>query len=193
MSPVTHFFIGWLTANTTQVDRRERMLITVAGIAPDADGLVVLGDFLAGKSTEQLELWSTYHHVLGHNIGFALLVMTAAFLLAGKRKAITAFLVGISFHLHLLGDLIGSRGPDGHQWPLPYLLPFSNTWQWTWQGQWVLNSWQNMLITVSAVGTSFYLAWKTGYSPLEMVSAKADRSFIATLRNRFGKPKNDVH
>ncbi len=64
MNPVTHFFIGWLTANTAQVERRERMLITVAGVAPDADGLVIVGDFLAGKSTEQLELWSTYHHVL---------------------------------------------------------------------------------------------------------------------------------
>ncbi|MCI5166584.1 MAG: hypothetical protein D3903_10945 [Candidatus Electrothrix sp. GM3_4] len=80
MSPVTHFFIGWLTANAAQVDRRERLLITVAGIAPDADSLVIVGDFLAGKSTEQLELWSTYHHVLGHNIGFVILVMAAAFL-----------------------------------------------------------------------------------------------------------------
>ena len=190
MNPVTHFFIGWLTANTAQVERRERMLITVAGVAPDADGLVIVGDFLAEKSTEQLELWSTYHHVLGHNISFAALVMATAFLLARKRRSVTAFLAGISFHLHLLGDLIGSRGPEGHQWPMPYLLPFSNAWQWIWQGQWVLNSWQNLLITVSVMGTSFYLAWKTGYSPLEMISAKADRGFITTLRNRFGKPED---
>ncbi|WLE95653.1 MAG: metal-dependent hydrolase [Candidatus Electrothrix communis] len=190
MNPVTHFFIGWLTANTAQVERRERMLITVAGVAPDADGLVIVGDFLAGKSTEQLELWSTYHHVLGHNIGFATLVMATAFLLARKCRSVTAFLAGISFHLHLLGDLIGSRGPEGHQWPMPYLLPFSNAWQWIWQGQWVLNSWQNLLITASVVGASFYLAWKTGYSPLEMISAKADRGFITTLRNRFDKPED---
>ncbi|MCI5166585.1 MAG: hypothetical protein D3903_10950 [Candidatus Electrothrix sp. GM3_4] len=54
----------------------------------------------------------------------------------------------------------------------------------------VLNSWQKMLITVSVVGTSFYLAWKTGYSPLEMISEKADRGFITTLHNRFGKPED---
>ncbi|MCI5142265.1 MAG: metal-dependent hydrolase [Candidatus Electrothrix sp. ATG1] len=188
MSPVTHFFIGWLTANSSQVERRERMLITVAGIAPDVDGLVIVGDFLAGKSTEQLELWSTYHHVLGHNIGFAALVMAAACLLARRRKMLTSFLAGISYHLHLLGDLVGSRGPDGHQWPIPYLQPFSDAWQWIWQGQWVLNSWQNLLVTVSVMGTSFYLAWKRGYSPLEMVSSKADRGFIATLHKRFGRP-----
>ena len=115
--------------------------------------------------------------------------MAAAFLLARKRKAITVLLAGVSFHLHLLGDLVGSRGPDGHQWPMPYLLPFSHVWQWIWQGQWVLNSWQNLLITVSVVGISFYLAWKTGCSPLEMVSTKANRKFIATLRNRFGEPE----
>ena len=188
MSPVTHFFIGWLTANTVQVERRERALITVAGIIPDADGLVIVGDFLAGRSTDRLELWGTYHHVLGHNIGFAALVMTAAFLLARRRRTITALLAGISFHLHLLGDLLGSRGPDGDQWPIPYLLPFSRDWQWIWEGQWVLNSWQNLLITIMVMGTSFYLAWKSGYSPLEMVSTKADKGFITALRKRFGRP-----
>lgn len=188
MSPVTHLFIGWLTANTAQVNRRERIIITLAGIAPDMDGLVIVGDFLAKKNTEQLELWSTYHHVLGHNMGFAILVLLTAYLLARGRKIITAFLAGISFHLHLLGDLIGSRGPDGYQWPIPYLEPFSGIWQWAWQGQWVLNSWQNFLVTVLALGIIFYLAWKRGYSPLEIISSKADRSFIVTLRKRFGNP-----
>ena len=188
MSPVTHFLIGWLTANAAQVERRERALIAVAGIIPDADGLVIVGDFLAGRSTEQLVLWSSYHHVLGHNIGFAALVMVAAFLLSRRRKVLTAFLVGISFHLHLLGDLLGSRGPDGYQWPIPYLLPFSNAWQWTWEGQWVLNSWQNLLVTLVVMGTSFYLAWKSGYSPLEMISTKVDKGFVATLHRRFGRP-----
>ena len=186
MSPVTHLFIGWLTANTAQVNRRERIIITLAGIAPDMDGLVIVGDFLARKNTEQLELWSTYHHVLGHNIGFAMLVIVTAYLLARVRKLTTAILVGISFHLHLLGDFIGSRGPDGYQWPIPYLEPFSDSWQWAWQGQWVLNSWQNFLVTVLALGIIFYLAWKRGYSPLEMISSKADSSFIVTLRKRFG-------
>ncbi|WP_446007998.1 metal-dependent hydrolase [Candidatus Electrothrix sp.] len=191
MSPVTHLFIGWLTANTAQVNRRELIMITIAGIIPDADGLVIIGDFFAGKSKEQLELWSTYHHVLGHNIGFAFLVIMTAYLLARTRKLITALLAGISFHLHLLGDLIGSRGPDGHQWPIPYLQPFSESWQWVWQGQWALNSWQNILITILALGIIFSLAWKRGYSPLDMISSKADRMFILALRTRFGIPGNE--
>jgi membrane-bound metal-dependent hydrolase YbcI (DUF457 family) len=163
-------------------------MITISGIIPDVDGLVIAGDLLSGKSKEQLELWSTYHHVLGHNIGVAVLVIVAVYLLARTRKGITALLAGVSFHLHLLGDLIGSRGPDGYQWPIPYLQPFSGAWQWVWQGQWALNSWQNILITSATLGIIFYLAWKRGYSPLEMISGKADKIFITTLRNRFGMP-----
>ncbi|XOF32762.1 MAG: metal-dependent hydrolase [Candidatus Electrothrix sp. YB6] len=190
MSPVSHVLIGWLAANAARAERRERLLITVAGIIPDADGLVLVADLAAGHSTRQLEFWSRYHHVLGHNIGFALLITAGAALLTRKRKAVTALFVWLSFHLHLLGDLVGSRGPDGNQWPIPYLLPFSDAWQWTWEGQWLLNSWQNLLITVLAIGITFYLAWKKGYSPLEMISDRADKGFVATLRNRFGNPKN---
>jgi hypothetical protein len=50
-----------------------------------------------------------------------------------------------------IGDLVGSRGPAGYQWPIPYLLPFSNSWHWTWKGQWALNAWPNILITIIAV------------------------------------------
>jgi inner membrane protein len=34
----------------------------------------------------------------------------------------------------------------------------------------------------------FYLAWKRGYSPLEMISTKANDAFLCTLRNRFDQP-----
>jgi hypothetical protein len=165
-------------------------MITIAGIVPDADGLVIVGDLFAGRSKEQLELWSAYHHVLSHNVGFAFLVILAVYFLTQTRKIVTALLAGVSFHLHLFGDLIGSRGPDGHQWPIPYLQPFSESWQWVWQGQWVLNSWQNLLITILCLGGIFYLSWKKGYSPLEMISSKADRMFIMTLHTRFGTPEN---
>lgn len=96
----------------------------------------------------------------------------------------------ISFHLHLLGDLIGARGPDGEQWPIPYLSPFSTAWHWTWSGQWALNAWPNMAITASVIAFALWSAWKRGFSPLEMISARADRAFVAALRNRFPLPTN---
>jgi inner membrane protein len=91
----------------------------------------------------------------------------------------------VSFHLHLFEDLMGSRGPDGDQWPIPYLKPFSSTPQLTWQGQWQLNAWPNILITVVLLLITLWLAWRRGFSPLEMISSKLDRGFVGALRRRF--------
>ena len=98
----------------------------------------------------------------------------------------SAFLAFGAFHLHLLGDLIGSRGPDGYQWPIPYFFPFSANWTMTWQGQWELNAWPNILATLLVFGITLFLAWKRGHSPLEMISLKADTALVAGLRQRFG-------
>src|SRR5688572_2166977 len=140
MSPVTHFLLGWVTANAATLNRRERAMVTIAGVIPDADGLGLIAEVATRHSTRPLLWWSEYHHVLGHNIGFCLVVTALAFAFA-TRRWLTAGLVCLSFHLHLIGDLVGARGPDGEQWPIPYLSPFSGAWSWTWAGQWPLNGW----------------------------------------------------
>jgi inner membrane protein len=189
MNPASHFLISWLTANTIQLDRRERFLITFSGLAPDADGLGIIGDFLTRNSDKPLQWWGEYHHLLGHNLVFGCCLAAGTFFLAKKRKAAAALLSLISFHLHLFCDLIGSRGPDGYQWPLPYLWPFSDAWQWTWKGQWALDAWPNLLITVAVLAATFYLAWQSGRSPLEFMSSKVNAAFVASLRSRFGEPR----
>lgn len=186
MSPVTHALIGWLTANTAKLDRRERAAVVVAGVIPDLDGLGVIAEALTRGSERPLLWWSEYHHVLAHNLSFGLLTGAAAFLLAGRRWK-TALLALASFHLHLLCDLAGSRSPDGFQWPIAYLWPFSGAWQWTWQGQWEVNAWQNIVATLIALAVTFYLAWRRGYSPLEMISPAADHRLVDVLRRRFPK------
>jgi hypothetical protein len=189
MSPVTHFFVGWLVSNTAKLDQRERALITIAGILPDIDGLVIIADFITRNMKHPLQWWGKFHHVLAHNIGFALIITLCSIIAAKQRRILTAILVWISFHLHLLGDLLGARGPEGYQWPIPYLLPFSDSWQWAWRGQWALNAWPNFIITGIAMSLTIYLAWKRGYSPLEMISEKANKIFVETLHMRFGEPK----
>ena len=184
MSPVSHFLIGWVVANSATLNHRERAAVTIAGIIPDIDGLGLIAEVATRNSSRPLMWWSEYHHVLGHNIGFCLLVTAAGFALA-TRRWLAAALVCLSFHLHLLCDLVGARGPDGDQWPIPYLSPFSAVWQWTWSGQWALNAWPNLLITALALGVTLRLAWKRGYSPLELVSTRADKVFVETLRRRF--------
>lgn len=185
MNPLSHFFLGWSLSNVDpSLGRRERACITLAGVVPDLDGLGIIAEKLTLNTETPLLWWSEYHHVLGHNLLFALVVAAVSFALAVKRWR-TAMLAFVSFHIHLLGDVIGGRGPDGFQWPIYYLYPFSDSWRWVWQGQWALNAWQNFVITIAALSLTFYLAWKRGYSPLELFSSKADRAFVLTLRNRF--------
>ncbi len=177
--------MGWTVANSApSLNKQERAFVTWASVVPDADGLGIVGEWLTRNSSHPLNWWSDYHHILGHNIGFALFVSIAAAIFA-TRKMKVGLLAFISFHLHLVGDLVGARGPDGDQWPIPYLLPFSKQMQLSWPGQWALNAWPNFLITAILIALTFLFARHRGFSPLEMFSSKADNVFVSALRNRF--------
>ena len=184
MNPVSHFLIGWLTANSIRLNRRERATVTLAGIAPDIDSLGIVAEKLTSHWEKPLLWWTDYHHVLAHNIGFGLLVTVIGFLIATQRWK-TALFAFLSFHFHLLADLVGARGPEGYQWPIPYLSPFSHAWQLTWSGQWFIDAWPNFVITAVALILTFYLAWKRGYSPLKIFSSRADQAVIKTIHHRF--------
>ena len=184
MNPVTHLLAGWAVASTAELTRRDRALVTIAGVIPDVDGVGMVAEIATRNSERPLLWWSDYHHVVGHNITFAACYPVVAFALGTKRWR-TAALAFASFHLHLLGDLLGGRGPDGDQWPIPYLWPFSEHPQLTWGGQWALNAWPNFVVTGILLAFMFYWAWKKGHSPLGIVSVRADMAFVETLRNRF--------
>jgi len=185
MSPITHFFMGWAVANSApSLGKRDRALVTWASVVPDLDGLGIIADRLTRNSSHPLNWWGDYHHTLGHNLGFVIVVAAIAAIFATQRVK-TTLLVLLSFHLHLLGDLAGARGPDGDQWPIPYLLPFSKQLQLTWSGQWALNGWPNFVITGVLIGMMFIFARQRGFSPLEMVTSKADAIFVRALRTRF--------
>ena len=149
MSPVTHFLSGWVLANCARLDRKDRAIVTVACVIPDIDGFGIIPELLTRNSAHPLLWFSLYHHSL-HNLAFALVVAAVAFAIA-TRKWTTSVLALLSFHLHLFEDVLGSRGPEGDQWPIPYLAPFSSALQITWHGQWGLNAWPNVVLTVHSV------------------------------------------
>ncbi len=75
MSPVTHFLVGWMVANVpARIGRRERAAIALAGVAPDLDGLGAIPEVLTRHSAHPLLWFTQYHHVLGHNLVFAVVV-----------------------------------------------------------------------------------------------------------------------
>ena len=156
-------------------------------ISPDFDGLGIIADILTRQTSSPLNLWGNFHHILGHNIGF-ILIATLIVFCASTRRMASAALAFLSLNIHMFCDLVGARGPDGYQWPIPYFLPFSGVSRFTWEGQWALNAWPNFAITGIAMIFVFYIAWKRGYSPVEIISPRADSAFVNTLRKRFGNP-----
>jgi LexA-binding, inner membrane-associated putative hydrolase len=189
MSPVTHFLSGWVLANCARLDRKDRAIVALACVVPDVDGLGIIPELLTRNSAHPLLWFTLYHHRL-HTLAFALFVAAVAFALS-TQKWTTGAIALLSFHLHLFEDLLGSRGPDGYQWPIPYLMPFSSRMQLSWHGQWGLNAWPNVAITVVLLLTALWLAWRRGFSPLEMIPCKADAVFVGALRQRFPRP-NEV-
>ena len=185
MNPFTHFFASWCFANTGDFEQRDRMLITLAGVAPDIDGLGGIVYVLTKDSGAPSMLFHDYHHVLCHNLLACLFFTAVVAILFAKRKKMAALFIFLSYHLHMFCDILGSRGPDGYQWPIPYLLPFSDKLQLTWSGQWQLSAWPNVALTVALMIASFILAWKKGFSFLEMISTKADEVFVQSLYRRF--------
>lgn len=182
MNPATHFLTGWVIANMDHLERRDRTLVTLAAVVPDMDGLGIIPDIMYGSQAGP-SLFQQFHHVVAHNIFFGLFLVLGGYALS-KKKGLSAFFILISFHLHLLGDILSGRGPDGAVWPISYLYPIIKS-SWFWPGQWELNAWPNILITAALLGTTLYLVLRKGFSPVSIFSLKADETVVSAIRSRL--------
>lgn len=178
-------------ANTAPLERRERAIVAIAGLTPDVDGLGVAVDLVTRNTAYETNLWGDYHHILGHNLLLALVAAVVGYLLARRHRWLTVLLVLVAVHLHLLCDVLGGCGPDGYQWPIPYLWPFAASPEWVWSGQWALNAWPNFVVTVVCLALTLYLAWRRGFSPVEIVSPAGDRRVVQALRARISHPNDE--
>jgi inner membrane protein len=185
MNPITHGLVGWALAASLR-SRRDRALVVVAALAPDLDGLGIGPEWLTATWDVPLDWYTRYHRMLLHN-GLSCGLMAVAAAAVAKQRWRTAGLVFASAHLHLLGDVLGSRGPEGKVWSVPYFVPLHDT-VIAWQGQWALDAWPNITLTVILLLWTFWFAWRRGRSPLGLVSIRADEVFVSTLRARFGNP-----
>jgi len=176
---------SWLVAVAATDNPRDRKLVTLAGVIPDADALGILVDWtkaaLAGEPASY-ECYQQYHHLLLHGWPGALLVSAILTCFGNKRRR-TFLLCLLVFHLHLLCDLVGSRGPSpGDLWPISYGEPLFRHPIWIWRGQWKLDGWQNQSIFVVLFALSLWVAIRRGCSFVELFSGRADALFVATLR-----------
>lgn len=174
VNPIVHGELSWLLGHRLE-QRRDRALITIAGLAPDIDGLSLIGG---------LDAYARYHHLLFHNwLGAAITCAIVARFATQKPR--TVFLAALAFHLHLLCDLAGS-GPG---WPIWYFYPPGRL-EWLWSGQWDLTSWQNstigLVVTLACLGCALF----AGRTPVELFSRRADESIVRALRARFHRQRS---
>ena len=186
MHPVTHLLAGWIIADECKLSAHDRAFITWASVIPDLDGMGYLVDF-ANKISGRAETiyYETYHHDWGHGLPAAILITLIVYCLSVEKRK-TALLAFMTFHLHLLMDLAGSRGSNLFDiWPIPYFAPLSDMLTISWSGQWPLTGWQNTTITIILMVCCFYTAIQRGYSPIRLFNKRADSVFVNTLKKRF--------
>lgn len=166
----THILSGWCAANLLPLDPRQRLFCMIAASAPDLDGLGVLWSQAA---------YHDYHHVLGHNLLFALLLSWLLAMLA-RRRAMTFLACLTLVHLHLAMDYIGS----GPLWKIHYLWPFSVWSLMTPENFWELYSWQNLSVAAILLTLTLWIAFRCGRTPLEALMPSLDRQLVALLQRR---------
>jgi inner membrane protein len=182
VSPVTHLFASWLIAAHATDNPRDRMLVTVAGIAPDLDGAGIAIDLLTAQTSQPTAYYADYHHFLFHGaFGSVAVALFLAVFARSRWKG--ALLCIVTFHLHILCDLLGSRGPSPEDlWGIFYLGPFSRDPMWIWSGQWRLDGWQNRVVSLALFAWCLVYAVRHGCSVVGIVSRKADAEFVRVLR-----------
>ena len=183
MSPVTHLLASWVVAAKTTDNARDCRLVTLAGVLPDLDGLGLLVDMANGALARgNAPYYQRYHHFLSHGL-FGAAIITALLAAFARRRARVALLAFAVFHLHLLCDLAGSRGPSPEDlWPIFYFGPFSKDPMWIWKGQWALDAWPNRLLTAALFCGSLWLGARLGHSVVGLFNRRADATFVAVLR-----------
>lgn len=173
-----------MAAATTE-NPRDRRLVTLAGVLPDLDGIGMVVDAVKSLASGQemnFHYYQKFHHLWLHGWPGALLV---ALVLAGFARHRWRVVAGclITFHLHLLCDLLGSRGPSpADLWPICYGEPLFRNPVWFWKGQWRLDGWQNTAIFVVVFMLALWVAVKRGHSFVGVFSQHADAVFVRVLR-----------
>lgn len=176
-----HLFASWLLPWTALAERRDRVIVALAGLAPDVDAPLLL--LWGGK-----QAFIEHHHEWTHHLAGAAAAAAAGYALGRDRRRTAAF-AGAAWLLHLFLDMAGAgeRLETGaFAYPVPLLWPFStrpfDPFPWSWP----LASWQNAAFMVVLVALVIRMGVVHGRTVVEVVSTRADAAVVAACRRRFG-------
>ena len=145
---LTHIGLSWMVASLGRRSAKDRWLITLAGVLPDFDGIGILWS---------QDAYVVAHRAVGHGLVFALVWIALTLACADNRQR-AVVLGALSFHLHLLLDLVGTDGL-----PIRYCWPFSER-GWSYAGRWTLASWPNAIVMILTLLGVLWVGWRTSLS-----------------------------
>jgi len=145
----------------------------LASSLQDIDGL--------GLVISQNLYWD-YHHVLGHNLFFGLLLCGMLTVFAQHRLKAFSWCFAL-FHLHLILDYYGS-GPG---WGIVYLWPLSD-WSIGNPDAWPFYAWQNVVTGYFFVGWTVWIVVVQKRTPLEWPMPSLDQQLVALAQKWRKKP-----
>lgn len=176
MSPGVHLLTGWVISEVADLPQRNRNVIAYSAVVSDLDGLGILIDILTGATS----FYAQYHHVVGHGIFFSIATAIVAALISKQNIIATIALSILSFHSHLLLDVIGSGGPQGEIWPIYYFWPLYDA-SYEWSGQWALNSWRNFAYAAVIFFITFELCKRRRRTPFLLFSKRMDAACLGMI------------
>jgi len=177
----THFLASWLVGAAVAKNPRDCHLITLAGVLPDLDGLSLLGDATSSLWGGHSDYYGQYHHFLLHGI-FGCVCLSTLLGFWAQQKPRVVIWAFVLFHLHLLCDLVGSRGPAPVDlWPIFYFGPFTHNPMWLWQKQLPLDSWPNRVLSTLLFLGAIGMAVKIQRSWVAMFSRRGDAVVVRVL------------
>ena len=165
----THILSGWCLGNLLPLTPRERLGCMIAATAADLDGLgIIFGQ----------EAYWEYHHKLGHNLFFAVVIAgVLTIFLSNRRRRAAGFALYLAMaHLHLVLDYFGS-GPG---WPIWYLWP-ANSIQIINPHAWPFFSWQNIAAAYGLLAWAVWIAWRNRRTPLELLMPRLDERLAGMM------------
>ena len=113
-----------------------------------------------------------YHHVLGHNLLFGVVVSAILAVFSVHRAKAFWLYLGL-FHLHLVLDYFGS----GSGWGIHYLWPFSSL-EILNPDAWNFFSWQNLCAAAGFLVWTIAIISRCGRTPLEFIMLSLDRQIV---------------
>lgn len=161
MNTGAHLQFGWLIGHARQFDRTERAVITLAAVAPDLDGLLIV----AGPGSD---IFYKYHHIAFHNAlsAVAYVALVAVFF---SRRGLVLALCLASFLSHILVDYMTAPWEMVPFWPVSAIMVNLGSRLPGWVVQYVFQ----VAGMAAILACTVWLYLRYGRTPLEIISPQS--------------------